>query len=474
MTGRIDLPSGPDTRICMASVYLEPSLKMWPTSMPRSTSRPCPQLTHASPAATSRRSAHWPTLMSRSTSTPRRWVSSALAPVYMPRRVRDDRVTAETGWQSADRAQAAGQRAQRGADLVRLGRADLVRAGGVDELLLVQRLVAAQQDQGEHAVEEVDEGLDLAFGRGLVAGGQILDGPDPGRVEGLRGREYHGPFGRIVYGGQPRRRLLDVRRVTALRAQDDQVLTGRCGADEFGGVRAAHRAAGRLDRDGGDGQPLEDPDVRVVVQAEGNVEPLRAQVEPVGVPQGELAGAHQTGLRPGLVAQLGLDLVPHLRQVAVGLELGGQVGDDLLVRHAEGQVSAAPVLEPEHLVAHQVPAAGQLPQLGRVHDRHHDLLGADPVHLLADDLDDLEPDPLAEGQQRVVPGHQRADEAGPEQQAVAGRARVCRVVAQRRDVHRGPAHAAYSHFHAAFFEVTVFEVTVFDVTVGQDRSLLPE
>src|ERR1700722_19244065 len=48
------------------------------------------------------------------------------------RLIGDDRVIAH-----ADHAQAAGQRAQRGADLVRLGRADLVRAGGVDELLLV-------------------------------------------------------------------------------------------------------------------------------------------------------------------------------------------------------------------------------------------------------------------------------------------------------------------------------------------------
>jgi len=75
-----------------------------------------------------------------------------------------------------------------------------------------------------------------------------------------------------------------------------------------------------------------------------------------------------------------------------------------------------------------------------VHHRHQDLLGADPVHLLADDPDDLEPDPLAERQQRVVPGHQLADVAGAEQQAVAGRAGVRRVVAQRRDVHLGPAH----------------------------------
>ena len=69
----------------------------------------------------------------------------------------------------ADRAEAAGQRAERVADLFRLGRADRDRAGGVGELLLVQRVVAAHQHQGEHAVQEVHQGLDLPVGRGLVS-----------------------------------------------------------------------------------------------------------------------------------------------------------------------------------------------------------------------------------------------------------------------------------------------------------------
>ena len=70
----------------------------------------------------------------------------------------------------ADRAEAAGQRAERVLDLLRLGRADGGRTGGVGELLLVQRVVAAHQDQGERVVEEVDQGLDLAGRRGPGTG----------------------------------------------------------------------------------------------------------------------------------------------------------------------------------------------------------------------------------------------------------------------------------------------------------------
>ena len=171
------------------------------------------------------------------------------------------------------------------------------------------------------------------------------------------------------------------------------------------------------------------------MRVERPVQARGVQVEAVGVLHGELAGPHQARLRPRLVAQLGLELVPHLRQLTVGVQLGGQAGHDLFVRHAERELGALAVLEPEHLVAHDLPAAAALPELGRVHDRHQDLLGADPVHLLADDADDLEPDPDRQREQRVVPRHQLADVPGPQQQPVAGRARLRGVLPQGRDVH---------------------------------------
>ncbi len=177
----------------------------------------------------------------------------------------------------------------------------------------------------------------------------------------------------IIYGRQPGRGLFYVGGVAAVRAVDDGVLAGAGGADELDGIRAAHGAIGRLGLDGRDAEALEGPLVGLAVAVEGQVELVPAEVEAVGVLHGELAGAHQAGLGPRLVTQLGLELVPHLRQLAVGLELGGEGGDDLLVGHAQGQVGAAPVLQPEHLLAHHLPAAAALPQLARVHDRHQEL-----------------------------------------------------------------------------------------------------
>ena len=87
-------------------------------------------------------------------------------------------------------------------------------------------------------------------------------------------------------------------------------------------------------------------------------------VEGVGVLHDELADAQEAGPGARFVAELGLDLVPDLRELFVAAELvAGDGGHDLFVGHAEAEVCAFAVLEAEHVVAHDDPAAGLLPQL---------------------------------------------------------------------------------------------------------------
>jgi hypothetical protein len=104
------------------------------------------------------------------------------------------------------------------------------------------------------------------------------------------------------------------------------------------------------------------------------------------------------------------------------------------VRHAQHHVRALAVLQPEHDVAHRGQAAALLPDLGGLHHGQQELLRPDRVHFLPDHVHDLGADTDAERQQRVMPGHQRADEASPEEQPVAGRVRIGRVLTQCRDV----------------------------------------
>ncbi len=167
----------------------------------------------------------------------------------------------------------------------------------------------------------------------------------------------------------------------------------------------------------------------------GGVEPHPVDVEAVGVLHGELAGPEQPGPRPGLVAELRLELVPGLRKLLVRAQLRGQRRENLLVGHSQCELRALAVGEPEHLLAHDLPAAAALPDLRRVHVGQQYFLRADLVHLLPDDLDDLGPHPEGERQQRVVPGHELPNVPGAEQQPVARRTRVRRVVPEGRDVH---------------------------------------
>ena len=75
---------------------------------------------------------------------------------------------------------------------------------------------------------------------------------------------------------------------------------------------------------------------------------------------------------------------------------------------------------------------GRLPELDRRQQRAEELLAADRVHLLADDLLDLAVDPPAERQVRPEAGADLADEAAAHEQLVADRLRVGRVLAQGR------------------------------------------
>ncbi len=98
-------------------------------------------------------------------------------------------------------------------------------------------------------------------------------------------------------------------------------------------------------------------------------------VEGVGVLHDELADAEEAGLGAGLVAELGLDLVPDLGELLVAAELvAGDGGHDLFVGHGEAELGAFAVLEAEHVVAHDGPAAGLFPDLARVEGGEEELL----------------------------------------------------------------------------------------------------
>ena len=101
--------------------------------------------------------------------------------------------------------------------------------------------------------------------------------------------------------------------------------------------------------------------------------------------------------------------------------------------HGQDHLASVAVLEPGQLGTDRVVAPARLPDVGRVDDRHLDLLAADPVHLLADDLLDALVDPEPERQERVDARAELADVAGPDEEPVRRHLGIGRIVTQGRE-----------------------------------------
>ena len=103
-----------------------------------------------------------------------------------------------------------------------------------------------------------------------------------------------------------------------------------------------------------------------------SVEPRLVAVERVRVLHDELADAEQPVARPGLVALLRLEVVEHLRQLPVRLQLRRVERERLLVTHRQDERAPAGVLQVEE--DRNLDPARALPQLGRGQHRSEHLL----------------------------------------------------------------------------------------------------
>ncbi|MND53213.1 hypothetical protein D3C80_442450 [compost metagenome] len=143
-------------------------------------------------------------------------------------------------------------------------------------------------------------------------------------------------------------------------------------------------------------------------------------MEGVGVLHDELATTHQAEARTDLVTELGLDLVEVDRQLLVAVQLvAREVGDDFLMGRADAELALMAVVQAQQLGAVLFPAAGFLPQLGRLHGGHQHFQGTGGIHLFADHCLDLAQHPQAHRQPGVEAGGELADHAGAQQQLVA-------------------------------------------------------
>jgi hypothetical protein len=227
-------------------------------------------------------------------------------------------------------------------------------------------------------------------------------------------------------------RDLEIGSVVAVHARDQRVLARAGGGEEVDRLAAAHHPRLGLHRVVLEPAALEDPVVGLLVESEAPLEPLLVAVERVGVLHDELPDPDEARARPRLVAVLRLEVVPGLRQLPVALELARVEREGLLVGHREDEPAARAVLRVEDL--RNLVAPGRLPELDRGQHRREPLLGADRVHLLADDLLDLPVDAPPEGRERPEARAELADEPAADEQLVTYCFRLGGRVAQRREM----------------------------------------
>ncbi len=123
-----------------------------------------------------------------------------------------------------------------------------------------------------------------------------------------------------------------------------------------------------------------------------NIQACGVSIEAIEILHQELARAQQTTTGTRLVAELGLDLVDKLRQIAVAAyEIHSQQRHDFLVRRAKYHSASLAILQAEQdraIDLYMSRSAGRLlfPDILRLEDRHGNFLPASAVHLLTDNL----------------------------------------------------------------------------------------
>ncbi len=199
-------------------------------------------------------------------------------------------------------------------DLLRGGGPGLDCSRGVEELLLLELVITAEEDQERLVIGHVHQGLDLPVGGSQVGMGlgQGADRAQPGSGEALQGRRVG-----IVAARHGRDRTLDVGAIAAIGAGDDPVFAGIAPDHELHRLRAAHGPRRGLDVHRVETHPGEDALIGATVLLEADVEPGSVDVERVGVLHRELADTEEARFGPRLVPVLGVHLIPDLGQIAV-------------------------------------------------------------------------------------------------------------------------------------------------------------
>ena len=302
-------------------------------------------------------------------------------------------------------------------------------------------MVAARENGDElAAIGPVDQRLDKFFARQLEILGHFGDAFLSRRGNFFQlGRH----FGDVAPGGASGFdfRLFHVGGIIAGIAAYDGVFAGLREHLKFMGLTSSDRAGVRFNGAKAQTATAEDPLIGLVHVVVFPAAVFDIRVKTVSVLHDEFATAHQAEAGPWFVAKFCLNLIKIERQLAIGAHgTAHQIGDDFFVGRTETEVALIAIFETQELFTVHLPSAALLPKFRRRRDRHEQLLGARPVHFLADNLLDLAND--AQRQRKVVidAAAHLPNKAGTDQKLVADDFGVSRIFFERGYEDFAPTH----------------------------------
>src|SRR5260221_10146604 len=110
------------------------------------------------------------------------------------------------------------------------------------------------------------------------------------------------------------------------------------------------------------------------------------------------------------------------------------------MRHAQAHSAPKAVLEPEHVIAHQVPAPRFLPNLRGMNRRQKEFLRPDAVHFFAHDRRNLQYGSLRKVKVVIDPRRKLAYVSGTQQQPMARHFSLSRIITKSRYKQLAPEH----------------------------------
>ena len=171
--------------------------------------------------------------------------------------------------------------------------------------------------------------------------------------------------------------------------------------------------------------PVEDPIVCVEHLPVTFLRALFRGIEAIGVLHAELPGSHNSEPRPDFITEFRLDLVEIKGKLSIRLYfIAYQGGNHLFMCRADAVIPVMPVFEAQEFLSIHMPPPRLPPELGRLHGRKKDLLGARPVHLFADDVFHLPDHAVSQGEIGVDPTGQLSYQSRPQHQLVTNNLRI--------------------------------------------------